>query len=203
VAAEREVTLTPRMRREITATLERFIPAAVARRNGELAWRLAGPGLRGGTTRRDWIEGRTPVFPFPVEEAGLEDWRPLYTFRDRVGFDLLLHPPARTRRGPLAVSVDVVRSGERWLVDAWYVTAVFTGPDERPFVTGAPDFTANAANKNAYDRPRFAESEISPLWLAVPGALLGGLLLVALGVVLAGRRRYRRAEAAYRASVDG
>jgi hypothetical protein len=200
VAAEREVKLTPAMRRGITATLRQFLPAAVARRDEALAWQLAGPGLRAGTTRRDWLAGRSPVFPFPVEKANLDDWRPVYTYRNRVGFDLLLHPPAKTRRGPIAVSVDVVRSGRRWLVDTWYVSAVFTGPDDRPFVTGSPDFQASAGNKKEYERPKFADAELSPLWFAVPGAIIGLVLVVPLVLVLVSRRRNRRAEAAYRAT---
>ena len=197
-AAEREVALTPAMRRGIRRTLERFLPAAVQRRNAALAWELAGPGLRAGTTRRDWLAGRTPVFPFPVADANLEDWRPLYTYADRVGFDLLLQARKETRRGPIAVSVDVVRRGGRWLVDTWYVSAVFTGPDERPFVTGSPDFQAEASNKNAYERPTFSQAKLSPIWFAVPGVIVASLVVVPLALVLVGRRRARRAEAAYR-----
>ena len=170
--------------------------AAISRWRGS----SPGPALRAGTSRRDWLAGRTPVFPFPVAKANLDDWKPLYTFRNRVGFDLLLQPEAKTRRGPIAVSVDAVRSRGRWLVDTWYVAAVFTGPDERPFVTGAPDFTANAGNKNSYERPRFSDAELSPLWFAVPGALVAAIAIVPAVVLLVGHRRKRRAEAAYRAS---
>ena len=200
VRPEREVTLTPAMRRGITDTLQQFVPAAVARRDPALAWSLAGPGLRGSTTRKAWLAGRTPVFPFPVRQERFDGWRPLYAYRDRVGLDLLLHARPETRRGAIAVSVDVARTGRRWLVDSWYVSAVFTGPDERPWVTGSPDFQAEAKMADSYTAPKFADAKLSPLWFAVPGAILSMLLLVPVVVIVSSRRRDRRARAAWGSS---
>jgi hypothetical protein len=83
----------------------------------------------------------------------------------------------RRGAGAIAVSVDVARTGRRWLVDSWYVSAVFTGPDERPWVTGSPDFQAEAKMADSYTAPKFADAKLSPLWFAVPGAILAVLLL--------------------------
>jgi hypothetical protein len=198
VESERPVPVTRAMRRGIAQTLERFIPAAVGRRDTELAWRLAGPGLRAGGTRRAWLAGDMPVFPFPAKPTRYDQWKPAYAFRDRVGFDLMLMPRPETRRGPLAVSVDMMRRGDRWLVDSWYVTAVFTGPDEQPWVAGAPDYEAGGWGAEAqYNRPKFAESRLSAAWFALPAGLVGLGLLTLAGFALAGVRRNRRAMAAY------
>lgn len=200
IESERPVPLTPAMRRGIAATLERFVPAAVGRKNTALAWRLAGPGLRAGTSRRDWLEGDLPVFPFPARATRYDQWRPAYAFRDRVGFDLMLMPRPETRRGPLAVSVDMARRGKRWLVDSWYVTAVFTGPDEQPWVAGAPDYEAEGYGADAaYNRPKFAEARLSPAWFAVPAGLIGTGLAVLAAFALLSFRRNRRAVSAYSA----
>ena len=200
VEAEQPVRLTPAMRRGIAATLERFVPAAVGRKDTALAWQLAGPGLRAGTTRRDWLEGDLPVFPFPARPTRYDQWKPAYTFRNRVGFDLMLMPHPETRRGPLAVSVDMARSGKRWLVDSWYVTAVFTGPDEKPWVAGAPDYEAGGYGADAnYNGPKFADARLSPAWFAVPAGLIGLGVAVLVGFALVNVRRHRRAVSAYSA----
>jgi hypothetical protein len=202
VAVEREVKLTPAVRRAITTTLDRFVPAAVDRRDPAFAWSVAGPGLRGGTTRRDWLAGNLPIQPFPVQGTRFHGWRPLYVHRDRVGFDLLLHARPRTRRGPIAVSVDVVRSGRRWLVDSFYTTAVFNAPDEPGWVSGAPDYEAGGSTAEAtYERPRFAQSRLSSAWFALPLGLFAAVLLAVAGYAIAVVRRNRRAAAAHEAAV--
>jgi hypothetical protein len=199
VEQDKPVQLTPAMRRGIAATLERFIPAAVVRKNTALAWNLAGPGLRAGSTRRDWLKGDMPVFPFPAKRTRYDQWKPAYTYRDRVGFDLMLMPRPETRRGPLAVSVDMARKGKRWLVDSWYVTAVFTGPDERPWVAGQPDYEAGGYGADAqYDRPKYAQAELSPAWFAVPAGVVGVGVAAIVGFAVVSVRRNRRALAAYR-----
>jgi hypothetical protein len=114
------------MRRGIDETLARFIPAAVLRQDPALAWQLAGPGLRAGSTRRDWLTGQMPVYRFPWNghRRDLVGWKPAFSYRNRVGFDLVLGARPRSRAGAMAVSVDLVRRGSRWLVDYWNVTGI-------------------------------------------------------------------------------
>jgi hypothetical protein len=198
VKREKLIELTPAMRHAIDRTLETFVPAAVDRRDPLAAWQLAGPGLRQGTTKRDWAAGDLPVQPFPVRDTRFRGWRPLFATRDRVALDLLLHPRKEARRGPIAVGIDLVRDGERWLVDAFYTTAVFNSPDELPWVAGQPDYGADGATaKSTYERPKFAESRLDAAWFLLPLGLVGSALLVGLGFVLVGVRRNRRAYAAH------
>ena len=191
VNAEREVKLTAAMRRGINATLEAFVPAAAGREDPALAWELAGPGLRTGQTRSDWLAGRMPVFPFEARDRRFRDWRPLYTFANRVGFDVLLQPREGADVGAMAVAVEMTRREGRWLVDLWYPSAIFTKPNERAWVRGAPDSAAGGYNERSYDRPRFAQSRIDGVWLF---ALLGGVfaLLALPFVVWAVRRLWPR-----------
>ena len=201
-ARERTVKLTPAMRRGINATLDRFVPAAVGRRDPEAAWRLAGPGLRAGSTRRDWQRGELPVQPFPVAGSRFHGWRALFSTRDRVALDLLLHPRRDARVGPIAVSADLVRDGERWLVDAFYTTAVFNAPDERPWVAGQPDYGAGGATaESTYERPKFAESRLDAAWFLVPLTVLASGVVAGLAYLLAVVRRNRRAYAAHQAAL--
>jgi hypothetical protein len=122
----REVRLTPAMRRGIDATMARFVPAAVTRNDPALAWELAGPGLRAGSTRRGWLRGQMPVYRFPWngERGELLGWTPVFTYRNHVGFDIALSARKGTRASVMEVSVDVVRRGSTWLVNYWNVTRV-------------------------------------------------------------------------------
>ncbi len=198
VRHEREVKLTAGMRRGINETLDRFIPAAVLGQNPKLAWELAGPTLRGGTTRADWLTGETPVWRYPVQRTRFRDWKPLFAYRDRVAFDLLLQPRTDAKLGPIAVSVDMARTKRGWIVDSWYVSAVFSAPEEDPWVTGQADFTTEYSLTDRVKTPKFHQSRLGAEWIALPLALLGGIVVVpaALGIgTIARRRRAARAAA--------
>jgi hypothetical protein len=202
-ADPRQVRLTQAMRRGINATLDRFIPAAVGRRDPMVAWELAGPALRVGSTRRDWRAGNLPVHPFPFRNEPFHGWRPIYTYRDRVGLDLLLQPRRGADVGAIAFTIEVVRRDRRWLVNSVYPAAVWSAPEERPFLTGDQDFTAGGTTAKAvYNAPKVAQSTLNAAWLAVPLGFLGSVLLVPLVFILAAVRRNRRAVAAYKASTE-
>ena len=192
VVSEREVRLTPSIRRGIDETLARFVPAAVTRKDPALAWQLAGPDLRAGSSRRDWLHGNMPVYQFPWrgDTAGLKGWIPFFTYRNHVGFDLLLQPTKRSQKGAMAVSVDLVRRGHRWLVNYWNVTAIMTGPKERAYVTGVPDYGPGGVTaKGFYQQPRYDEAKLGAAWLLLPVGIVVGLALGITGYALRRRRR--------------
>jgi hypothetical protein len=189
---ERPVRLTPAMRRGIDQTLARFVPAAVTGQNPTLAWQLAGPDLRAGSTLRDWKRGDSPVYRYPWrgDVKGLKGWRPFFTYRNRVGFDLLLHPTKQSLKGPIAVSVDLVRRDRRWLVNYWNVTAIFTGPKERAYVTGVPDYGPGGVTaKGFYEAPRTDKSRLGAAWLLLPAGIVVALGLGTAAYTLRRRRR--------------
>ena len=196
---EREVPakLTPARRAAITTTLNRFVPAAVERKNPELAWELAGPTLRAGWTLSDWRRGDIPVFPYDVRDERIDHWRKLYSYEDKVGLDVILQPSSR-RVGAMAVSVDVVKRGNRWLVDAWTTSAVFTPPEGRQWVTGVVDFSAGGFTDKSYKgKSPIGRSRIDPKWLLAPVALIAIVLVVPLWLGVAALRRRRRLRAEY------
>jgi hypothetical protein len=192
VERHRKAKLTPALRSEINETLNRFIPAAVDRKDPELAWKLAGPSLRAGWTVRDWQRGDIPVFPFPVRDEKVTHWRKLYVYEDKVGLDVILQP--RTRDvGALAVTVDMVKRADRWLVDAWVTAAVFTPVEGRQWVTGPVDFAAGGFTDKTYQgKSPIGQSRIDPRWLLAPVALIGLVLVVPLWLLVSGVRRRRR-----------
>jgi hypothetical protein len=201
VSQERQVAVAAATRRAIDATLDRFVPAAVERHDPALGWTLAGPGLRAGTTRADWLHDRLPVYPFQTSDTTFHGWSTRYAYRDRVGFDLLLHARPGADTGNLsAITFTGVmrRSGSRWLVDSWLPVALY-GKAGAPPVLAAPDYAPSASKGSGELKGRLGST-----WLVVPLAiLLGGIVLVPGGLAVRGYVRSRRARAAYRASGGG
>ena len=199
VEEEREVALTAAMRAEINATLERFVPAALSRVRPVVTWELAGPGLRAGTPKREWLRGNLPVHPYPWQQQRLDGWRLIYAYRDRVAIDLLVQPPKRARVGPIVFGIDLVRPGRRWLVESMFPAAVFSGPDERPWVVGAADFRAGSATAKSFYERKPDRARLSAVWIALPGAIFAAVLLIPLAVVLWEAVADRRERARYEA----
>lgn len=192
--------VSPLVHRQIDATIDRFVLAALARGDLGTAWDLSGPDLRGTTTRADWIAGRTPVAPFPIAGTTFHGWTHVIAHPDRVTFDLLIQPRAGAkvdgaRVGATAFSVQVIRRHGAWAVNRWYTEATFTPVGTKhPHIVGPNDF--GAAGRGSGD---VQHGRIGRWWLAVPIGLFAlGFLIVA---VVAGRnwRRYRRMRAALRA----
>ena len=201
IKEEREVAVTPAMRSAINETLDRFMPAALERRDPELAWQLAGPGLRAGTSRRDWIRGELPVHPYPARPQRFDGWRVIYAYRDQVAVDLLVYPRKEARRGPIVFGVDLVRRERRWLVDSVFPTAVFSDPGERPQVSGtAPVAPGSRGSSRAPSFEPNDDARLSPVWIAVPALVFGAALLVPLLFGIRAVVQDRRARARYAAA---
>jgi hypothetical protein len=125
----KHVPFTAGKRRAVRETLRHFIRTAVARRHVVESWALAGPALREGLTRRKWASGAIPVQPYPVSRHGQGAWSAVqYSYRNKVGLEVLLFPRAGSGYSVATVSADVVRGPDgRWRVNNWMLTK-FHGP---------------------------------------------------------------------------
>lgn len=200
VREEPEVPITPRMRAAINSTLERFVPAALSRSDGALAWELAGPGLRGTSTRADWLVGDLPVHPYPLKEQRFDGWRRIYAHRDRVALDLIVRPRPEARVGEIAFAIDLVRRGDRWLVDSMYPAAIWSAPHEQPYVSGPADVRVTGKTaKIYYNPPKLDTARLSAWWIALPVFVLAGGVLVGIAFGISIAVQNRRAAARYAA----
>ena len=195
VAEQQEVRLTAADRRAINRTLDRFVVTAVTRKNPGAAWALAGPTLRADTTRADWAKGDVPVFPFPAKGARFHGWKPSLAYRDDVLFDVLLHPTAKSKEGPVSFTVEMKRRGGRWLVDGFVPVAEFSRSGDSPTVLSQADYAPGVYS------PHSSKRHINKLVVAVPFVLLGLILLVPLTLGLLSWYRGRRAFAEHQAFV--
>ena len=183
-------------RRRINTTVDRFVLAALDRSDPGTAWDLAGPDLRGTSTRADWVAGKIPVGLFPVAGTRFRGWTHISASPGAVTFDLLIQPRAGSQVGATAFSVQAIRRHGGWVINRWYTLATFTPVGTKhPHIVGPNDFGAPGQGDAHVDRARLGR-----WWLAVPAGFFAlGLFVVGLVV---GRNwlRYRRMRAAIRAA---
>lgn len=191
LAAHVPVQITATDRREIDRTLDRFVPAAVGRKNADLAWSLAGPELKAGSTLVEWRAGTSPVPSYPVKVEPFHDWSTLDNGKSYVDFTLLVHPRAGANVGAWTFAGQMVKRNGNWLVNRLYTIAIFQPVRGSKHEIGPADFAAPAASAGPPQR----KSVLGGVALVPIVAVLGLIILIPLvfGVVaLIRARRWRR-----------
>jgi hypothetical protein len=215
----KQVPFSAAKRRAVRKVLAHFIATAVARQRVADSWALAGPGLRQDITYKQWRTGEIPVVPYPVAKHGQGAWDVVnYSYRNRVGLEVLLFPKPRSGYSVATVETDLVRGRDgRWRVDYWMLTK-FHGPGATAPADSASALGEGAPNvhklpgkgsKKRAGRERTeteaAAGETSPArldktWVVVPLALLSLVIVIPLGIGTTAWLRNRRAAAEYRRS---
>jgi hypothetical protein len=190
--------VTPRERAAITAVIDRYVQAAVERKDLKRAYELSGPQVRGGMSLREWLHGGIPVYPFPARDRHHPGW--LVTWRDGndVGLSLLVQAVPKTRLGAIAFNIQMTKVQGRWLVNAFLPQATFSDPRDGAKVFSEQDLLPGFASAVG------TMARLSPVWFAVPGGLAVLVLVVLpLGYLVYARRRDRRAYREYLRLSDG
>jgi hypothetical protein len=184
----KEIRVTPKARRAVNDTLAAFIRTGLTRSDPAAAWALTTPAMRAGISRRDWNRGELPVQPFPAKLPRVPEWNVITSYPGDLTIDLLLQPRAGSQMGPIAFAVELKRRNDRWLVDSMVPEHVFgpSGPSAAP-----KPLPANFKGEG----PR---ARLGPLYLIIPGTLLGLIVLVPLLIALTHFWRTRRIERRYR-----
>jgi hypothetical protein len=137
--------LTAAERRQIDTLLDRFIPAAVERRDLDTAWALAGPEMRTSSSLTAFRRGDLPVPSYPANEKNYHHWRAIDVEHGSVVLNVLVHPKDPKKIGTWVFSIEVVKSKSRWLVNRIYTIAVMNPPVRPATVThelGPADYAA-------------------------------------------------------------
>ncbi len=142
LAAHVPVQITAADRRAINRTLDQFVPAAVGRRSAALAWSLAGPELRAGSTLAEWRAGTSPVPSYPVKVEPFHDWSTLDNGKSYVDFTLLVHPRPGVKIGAWTFAGQMVKRNGNWLVNRLYTIAIFQPVRGSKHEVGPADFAA-------------------------------------------------------------
>ena len=195
---DRPAKLTPEMRREINATLNRFVPAAVLRQNTETAYQLSTPALRAGASREEWQRGNIPVFPASVRPP-YTGWNLNYSIENNVNFDLMLRTTNKEKEvSAYSYNVDLKRVDGEWRVEMFYPVAQFrrTSLENGTKVVASYDFVPLSYDGAGRSGRHEDEKRIFTFALfSIPG--LGLALVIAL--FAAQYVRNRRAERRYAA----
>ena len=193
-------------RAAINATLDVFVNHAVKRRDVLKAYDVVTPTLRGGMTRAQWSRGSIPVYPYPAAGRHFHEWTVQYRTREEIAIELILAPNARNRKklGQFLFNVYLQPSNGRWLVDSFMPGATFSPEGKAPVVQAAGDFGATPGGQT-YNRPGAERDSrppvVSSVFIIVPFAVLGLLLLGIAIWIVAGKIRYARLVGAERQDV--
>jgi hypothetical protein len=213
----KHVPFTAEKRRAVSAVLARFISGAVSKHDLAGTWDLAGPDLRQGITRDDWLKGEIPIVPFAASKRGQGKWSVVnYSYSNKVGLELLMFPEHRS--GQLAtVETDVVRGKDgRWRVNYWMITKLH-GPGSAAAADSASAMSEGPPNVHklpgkktkgqaAVSRREAAGEAADPTggvthldakWLLVPLGIVAVALLALLGLGINAWVRNRRSAAAW------
>jgi hypothetical protein len=186
-------------RRQIDTLLDRFIPAAVERRDPATAWALAGPELRSASSLGAFRKGDMPVPHYPANEKNYHHWRAIDVEKGSVVLNVLVHPKNPQKLGTWVFSIEVVKPQSRWLVNRIYTIAVMNPPVRPSTVThelGPADYAAPPPTS----RTSTTSNPASHSFLLPVVAIFGLVLLIPLGLGVGAFVRARRWRRTVRAS---
>jgi hypothetical protein len=189
-------------RAAISNLIDRFVKDVVLRRNLAEGWTLAGPELRGGTSRKAWISGTgVTVAPFPARgDKFTNSWTGQLISPNAAQLSVILIPRAGSGYNQTAASVDVRRLAGHWIVNAFYFNAVFRSGKKQGScglpscaISGPNDFGAAGGSEVQVNQPR-----VGAHWIWIVMAVVGTLVVaIPLGFFARMKRRERRAWKAY------
>jgi hypothetical protein len=201
--------MSPATRTAIGNVVDRFVKDVVRRENLAEGWTLAGPDLRGGTTRKAWVAGTgVTVAYYPAAGNDFRDaWTGHLVSPTRAELAMVLHPKPGSGEDITAPTIDVRKIRGRWVVDIFYTAAVIRSSGKHRgscgttncAVSGPNDF-GPAAGGSAYGN---SSSRISSHWLWIGLAGIGAIVLATpLGIFMRIKRRDRRAWSAAYSEAD-
>ena len=195
--------VSPADRAAINATLDAFVNHAVKRRDVGKSFDVVTSTLRGGMTRAQWSRGSIPVYPYPAAGRQFHEWTVQYRTKDEVAVELILSPNARNKKklGQFLFHVYLQPRDGRWLVDSFMPGATFAPEGKAPVVQAAGDFGATPGGQT-YNRPGAERTSrppvVSSVFIVIPFAMIGLLLLGVAAWFVVGRIRYARLVSAQR-----
>jgi hypothetical protein len=196
-AGEKSVRLTRADRKQVNEAIDVLMNAGVKRRNPGAVYRFASPGLRRQATRAEWRRGDIPVYPYPARGEKFHGWTVNFSQRNHLNVDLLVMPSRdRARLGPVALTLDLRKIRNRWLVDGIFPTAAFAPippQGNRGPVVSTYDLVPAAAGS----APSGGRSRLSYAYFVLPAVIIGGGIAMIVGFLVFRAVRDRQAQRRY------
>ena len=198
-AHEKAVPLTRADRRRVNKTIDVLMNAGVKRERPDELYAYATPQLRSQATRAQWRRGDIPVYPYPALGKKFHGWTINYSQRNHLNVDLLAMPSKnRYTLGPVALTLDLRKMHNRWLVDGVFPVATFA-PVPPQGNRGPVVSTYDLVPATAGSAPSGARSRLSYAYFALPAVIIGGGIAVIVGFFVLRAVRDRRAQRRYAA----
>ena len=196
-ANEKAVRLTRTDRRRVNHAIDVLMNAGVKRQEPEAVYAYATPQLRSQATRAEWRRGDIPVYPYPALGKKFHGWTINYSQKNHLNVDLLVMPSRnRATLGPVALTLDLRKIRNRWLVDGIFPIATFA-PLPPQGGRGPVISTYDLVPLPAGARPNGAQSRLSAIYFALPAALIGGGIVCVIAFFVLRAYRDRRAHQRY------
>ena len=196
-AGEKAVRLTRADRKVVNETIDVVMNGGVKRQNPSEVYGIVTPNLRSQATRAEWRRGDIPVYPYPALGKKFHGWTINYSHRNHLNVDLLVMPSRnRAKLGPVALTIDLRKVREKWLVDGLFPIATFAPippQGNRGPVISTYDLVPAAAGA----RPTGARSRLSHAYFVLPAAIIGGGIAFVIGFFVWRAVRDRRAHRRY------
>jgi hypothetical protein len=186
VVVERQVPVTRARRSEVNSLFDAFVPSAVERHDPRTAYALVTPAFRAGVTRREWLSGQMPVYPYDARGTSFHGWTVDDSFRNSMSVELDLQPEKRAD-GPIAVNVDLKRVKGRWLIDSFYPRTSYA-----PTAVSAKQGPAGARSATSSPAPADTPTHTSLMWVFL-ACVFGVIVLTPIAIVSVSTFRNRRA----------
>jgi hypothetical protein len=196
-AGEKTVRLTRADRKQVNETIDMLINAGVKRRNPAAVYRFASPGLRRQATPAEWRTGDIPIYPYPAQGKRFHGWTVNFSHRNHLNVDLLVMPARdRARLGPVALTLDLRKIRNRWLVDGIFPVATFA-PIPPQGNRGPVISTYDLVPAAAGSAPTGARSRLSYAYFVLPAVIIGGGIALIVGFLVFRAVRDRQAQRRY------
>src|SRR5919199_2337973 len=102
------------------ATARSFIKTAVARKDLGAAYALAGPQIRQGMTRKEWMTGNIPVIPYPVDAIDYAPMKIDFSYARESQIEVALLPKKGSKARPALFILGMIKDKHgHWLVNSW------------------------------------------------------------------------------------
>ncbi|MDP9491260.1 MAG: hypothetical protein M3P42_03530, partial [Actinomycetota bacterium] len=148
-------------------------------------------------TKDEWEQGEIPIYPYPALGKKFHGWTVNYSLRNHLNVDLLIMPSRnQATLGPVALTVDLRKIENRWLVDGLFPVATFA-PIPPQGNRGPVISTYDLVPAAAGSAPTGARSRLSYAYFVLPAVIIGGGIAFIVGFFVWRAYRDRRAQRRY------
>jgi hypothetical protein len=102
-----------------TRVARNFIESAVARKNLASAYSIVTQEIKQGQSLKSWKTGNIAVVPYPVVDVKYAPMKIDFSYPKEAQIEVALLPKAGTKVHGQLFIMDLVKRGDKWLVNSW------------------------------------------------------------------------------------